>query len=233
MRRGGSAVLVGGLAAAGVALAACGGADELSAPMTRDLRVPPVVTGPVDIDDFDLGFLVPRDARVRRAWKPAPDQVLVEWTAARRPSLYAEDLRGPWGLVLWTRFRTYGFASRWRSYPLPVTTQVGTGQPNIWIALGDVTSDGRRDILVAQYAGNHGCGPHRVVAAIARRPRVIYRNELCQSTLASHRGLLKVSMPDHAPGDSVCCPSFFRVTLWRWSGRRLVAISTQRIPQRP
>jgi hypothetical protein len=66
--------------------------------MARDLRGPPVVTGPVDVEDFDLGLLVPRDARVRRVWKPASDQVLLEWTASRAWSLYSDELRRAWGL---------------------------------------------------------------------------------------------------------------------------------------
>lgn len=211
--------------------AGCGAQDEAPS-AARRVSVPAVVTGPAEMKDFDLGLLVPTNSRVRRVWSIASDQGLVEWTTSRRPSLYADELRGPWGLILWTRFRTRGFASRWRSYSLPLTMRIGTGQPKLRVELGDVTSDGRRDILVSQYSGNHGCGPHRVIATVAGRPRLIFRAHVCETQLEARRGQLEISDGFYEPGDSVCCPSFIRVTTKRWTGRRLVTASTRLIPQR-
>jgi hypothetical protein len=120
----------------------------------------------------------------------------------------------------------------WRSYSLPLTMRIGTGQPKLRVELGDVTSDGRRDILVSQYSGNHGCGPHRVIATVAGRPRLIFRAHVCETQLEARRGQLEISDGFYEPGDSVCCPSFIRVTTKRWTGRRLVTASTRLIPQR-
>jgi hypothetical protein len=96
------------------------------------------------------------------------------------------------------------------------------GAPSLSVRFADVTGDGDPDVVVEQDPGtNHGCGPHEVVATLARRQLFrVFRAELCETTLHGDRGRLALDLPYYEPGDSMCCWSKVERRRLRWTGRR-------------
>ena len=203
-------------------------------PRAVRLPVTALTRGPNDPHQFDLSLLIPRRARLRQVWfvhgGRQPDQVLVEWVRSGAASIYSDALPDTmaWGLTLWTQtpLRPANFQAPWKGVAIPVL-KVSPGAPFLRVTLADVTSDSHPDVLVEQYPHtNHGCGPHRVFATLARGETWrVFKSWLCETTLRGTGGLLALDLPRYERGDSVCCWSKVEKLRLRWDGRRYVKAS--------
>jgi hypothetical protein len=96
------------------------------------------------------------------------------------------------------------------------------------VAFADVTSDRHPDVLVEQYPHtNDGCGPHQVVATLAKGnspadlPRLALRDDAPWESEDCSRSICRTNVD----GDSVCCWSKVEKLRLRWNGHRYVTVS--------
>jgi hypothetical protein len=127
--------------------------------------------------------------------------------------------------VIWRRER-FDDGARWRvvyehRYP---------AWANISIEIGDVTNDGVADVLHYDEQGSGGCGSHYLVATVGESEREIYRRDSCESYYRIRRGALVVDEPvgpcPVTPGSAHCFGGR-RVVALRWSGKRIVPVSSE------
>ena len=158
--------------------------------------------------------LLPPGARPVRWWfAPAADapprRMVVAWRARR-----LERGEPQQGVVVAEKD-----GHRWRR----VYAVRFTAQATVETQFGDVTGDGRSDLLLEQSMGSGACGWRRIVATYGRRTRELYRRHACDS-FAIRDGALVVASGVYTPHDAHCCPTFTRATWLRWDGRRLRAV---------
>lgn len=185
--------------------------------------------------DVDLGALVPEGTRVRRVWRARSRSrfqdgvMVVEWVPAGTPTTeLTEPLR--WGLSFAAQRprRTYEYAGRWRAYAIPVLAHPPTEQ-SVAVSFADITSDGRPDAIVHQEPGtNHGCGPFQAFAGTRAGAIRVYSANACETEVTGRDGLLRIGTADYRKGDSMCCPSFQRTIVRRWTGERYTTLSDRR-----
>jgi hypothetical protein len=219
------------LAAIGFGLTGCatGGGGSAAAR-------PRVVVGPANPHLLELASLAPRDARIDSAWyvrrsRGHPAQILVEWHhvewVAPKFTPYRDE---SWHLVLWTPTSLRGYNVRWRSHVVVAGTFVL--DPIDDVRLADLTGDGHPEVIVADWEGNHGCGPRRIVSTSRFRPRAILSWNACETDWVVEHGVLKLRAAAYRAGDSMCCATFERFTSYRWNGHRLVVAHTHLVRQR-
>ncbi len=122
------------------------------------------------------------------------------------------------GLVLWAPFEdpppwrvVYAFTDRPREQVLAIRPQTG-----------ELTGDGREDLLTFEETGGTGaCGVWRVIAQTDEGAEEILHRETCDTTIdLTDRGTLLVREAVFAPDDPHCCPSAVRLTTLAWTGAR-------------
>jgi hypothetical protein len=99
------------------------------------------------------------------------------------------------------------------------------------ILYGDVTGDGKKDIVATVFSGGtagdiafyvltgEGSGVHTIKAS----------NQEYKIGVAIVDGKLQVTRPIYAATDPNCCPQHLSITTYRYNGTRLVAASKQKI----
>lgn len=122
------------------------------------------------------------------------------------------------GLVLWAPFEdpppwrvVYAFTDRPREQVLAIRPQTG-----------ELTGDGREDLLTFEETGGTGaCGVWRVIAQTDEGAEEILHRETCDTAIdLTDRGTLLVREAVFAPDDPHCCPSAVRLTTLAWTGTR-------------
>jgi hypothetical protein len=89
------------------------------------------------------------------------------------------------GVIVWHRRRETWMMVYARRHPWWV---------RLWVDRGDVTGDGRTDVLLSEEnGGTGGCGVRRVLAPSPLRAREIYRRHLCEAYVAIEDGALSVN----------------------------------------
>ena len=168
--------------------------------------------------DVPLSALIPEGAHVEGSWYaslPAGDAIVVVY--ADRSS---DPFRATRGLVVWRRFDA---DPPWRAV-FGLSHRADEGVLAIDAILADVTGDGSPDALVDESTGGSGaCGNWRVID-LAAAAQVWERPELCDAHVVPSADPVGLTLTEavYAPGDSHCCPSATRTTVYvygdgRWS----------------
>jgi hypothetical protein len=141
-----------------------------------------------------------------------PRLIVALWSRGEDP--FARAL----GLVVWAPFAdpppwrvVYAFTDRPREQVLGIRPQTG-----------DLTGDGREDLLTFEETGGSGaCGVWRVIAQTDEGAEEILHRETCDTTIdLTDQGTLSVREAVFAPDDPHCCPSAVRLTTLAWTGAR-------------
>ena len=95
------------------------------------------------------------------------------------------------------------------------------------VAFGDVTQDGRTDVLLENSSGSGGCGDRFVLGVGQTRVTELFRRSTCEVSSRLQDGLLLFREPvGTCRTYSVHCWAGVRLTIRGWSGRRLVVNRT-------
>jgi len=92
------------------------------------------------------------------------------------------------------------------------------------VSYGDLTGDGRADVVVPLFSGGTaGDIAYFVYAVVDGRVRdILPVNNVYQVGVRIEDHRLVERLPDFRRNDPNCCPSFVTTTVYRWSGGRLV-----------
>jgi hypothetical protein len=190
-------------------------------------RLPTALEGSTDPHSIVLSSAIPADANLVSAdyVEQRPRQLVVSWERDynRRVGFWQRR-----GLAIWELRRPNDAASWQRIYTFetPVNNQVGV--EGFGVHLGDMSGDGRPEILVFfDTDGSAGGGTYHLFANSGYRLRQVLVKSLAldQGTLSfAHKALIVLEGVDyHGPGIH-CCYRKVRATSLRWDGRRLVTV---------
>jgi hypothetical protein len=172
--------------------------------------VPTAYPGDVASGDVPLEALIPKGARAEGSWYaslPSGDAIVVAY--ADRSD---DPFRAARGLVVWRRLDA---DPPWRAV-FGLSHPADEGVLGIDAIVADVTGDGSPDALVEESTGGSGaCGNWRVID-LAEAAQVWERPELCDAQVVPSAVPVGLSLTQavYAPGDSHCCPSAMRTTVY-------------------
>jgi hypothetical protein len=154
-----------------------------------------------------------------RATGGVPDQRVVTWQLGGKPEEPSSSL---YGVSIWQGKRQiYSHRARAGALRLSVET-------------GDFTGDAHDDVLVFDdLDGSGACGVYRVLATGAGSARQVNARLLCEDQGSIHlrkHGLLVslgVRRDPKTAQQTHCCYRFVRRTVLRWTGGRLVTVSSR------
>jgi hypothetical protein len=190
--------------------------------------IPTLVEGSTDPHGLAVSSAVPIDANLDSAdhVEQKPRQLIVTWDRAH----LTPDGAATWerrGIAIWQLDR--GNAASWHrvyTYETPVNNVVGV--EGFGVTLGDISGDGRAEVLVFfDTDGSAGGGTYHLFANAGYRVReaLVKSLSLDEGTISFARGALVVREGlDHRGPGIHCCYRKVRVTWLRWNGRDLVTI---------
>jgi hypothetical protein len=158
----------------------------------------------------------PRDASEAWAWFIPPGYVFATGRRLRGPQTY---------LVAWNGQHS-GFAFRRRRnehWQQAVRVRAPSGSTLPTVSLGDVTADGRTDVLVEGWEGGSGyCGDRTVFAVTRATIRRLFNHYACEQHSSFEDGFLYFREPLHGCGlrYSAHCYRGVRITIRGWAGTR-------------
>src|SRR5689334_15786676 len=190
------------------------------------VRLPTVLEGSTDPHSIVLSSAIPADANLDSAdyVEQQPRQLVVTWERDYNATAAFWQRRG---LAIW-QLRDANDAGSWRrvyTYETPVNNQVGV--EGFRVSLGDVSGDGRPEILVFfDTDGSAGGGVYHLFVSSGFRLRQVLVKSLSQDqgTIKLAHGALAVSEGLDFHGLIHCCYRKVRETRLRWDGRRLVTV---------
>lgn len=166
-----------------------------------------------------MGQLAPAEAEADAWWLPARRGgpfLLVAWHRPDEERERQEENARTRGVIVWHRRRETWNLVYARRHPWWV---------RLWVDRGDVTGDGRTDVLLGEEnGGTGGCGVRRVLAPSPLRAREIYRRHLCEAYVAVEDGAVVV---DEAIGPcprsraGAHCFGGRKTSELRWNGSEL------------
>jgi hypothetical protein len=116
--------------------------------------------------------------------------------------------------------------------------RLGSGSLDLKSAIyADLTGDGREEaVLPVTSEGTLGNIAYLVVTLRDASPRLILSRSLDRSSAGGLRmsleaGNLVETAAVYGPEDAFCCPSFLRVTRFRWDGARLQVAGEDKVQQ--
>jgi hypothetical protein len=185
----------------------------------------------VDAEDVPPEALAPPGAVVGSRWTG-----VVETTSrhATAPALAFTWSRGDpaapeSGLEVWIRSDTTE-QPPWRVV-FAFTDPPRAGVLGVRFETADVTHDRSTDLLSFESQGGSGaCGVWRVISMHVETVDEIYRVQACDTEVRIAGGDLAVREAVYRPDDAHCCPSAYRTTTSRWTGRRWNVVSTSTTP---
>jgi hypothetical protein len=197
--------------------------------------IPTLVEGSRNPNALALSSAVPIDANLDSASYVGrtPRQLIVTWDRAHLTRNGQAAIWQRRGIAIWQLDRgkelDRGRAATWHrvyTYETPVNNQVGV--EDFDVKLGDISGDGRPEVLVFfDTDGSAGGGTYHLFANTGFRIRQPLVEDLAldQGTISFARTSLVVreGLAFHGPGIH-CCYRKVRVTWLRWNGRRLVAV---------
>jgi hypothetical protein len=189
--------------------------------------IPTLVEGSTDPHGLVVSSAVPIDATLDSADYVGrkPRQLIVTW---EREHLTRDGQAAIWqrrGLAIWQLDR--GNAAAWhRVYTYETLLNKVVGVEGFRVSLGDVSGDGRPEVLVFfDTDGSAGGGTYHLFANAGYRLRQALVKELSsdQGTIsfAPNALLIREGVDYRGPGIH-CCYRRVRVTWLRWNGRSLI-----------
>ena len=192
--------------------------------------IPNFLEGARGPHELDLADAVPRDASLLRAYyvDQKPQQLIVTWGRVHRD----RNWRAEWerrGIAIWQRDPGL-YADTWHrvfTFENPLTKALGTVE-DFFVTTGDISGDGRPEVLVNFYrGGSAGLGTYHLFANSGPQLRQPFVKELRldhgavsieHGTLVMREGL------EHFSANIHCCYRKVRTTIARWNGHRLVTV---------
>jgi hypothetical protein len=172
--------------------------------------VPTAYPSDADSGDVPLEALIPTGAHVEGSWYaslPSGDAILVAYADGS-----SDPFRARRGLVVWRRFDA---DPPWRAV-FGLAHRPDEGVLGIDAVLADVTGDGSPDALVQESTGGSGsCGNWRVID-LAAGAQVWDVSDLCDAQVLPSADPVGLTLTQAVfrPGDSHCCPSATRTTVY-------------------
>jgi hypothetical protein len=191
--------------------------------------IPTLLDGSRDPHGLNLSNAVPVDANLDSAdfVERRPRQLIVTWDRAHLTRDGQAEIWERRGIAIWQLDR--GNASSWHrvyTYETPVNNQVGV--EGFRVTLGDISGDGRPEILVAfDTDGSVGGRVYHLFASAGYgvRQALVENLSLDDGTISFARNALSVREGVDFLGPGIhCCYRKVRETWLRWDGHRLVTI---------
>ena len=188
--------------------------------------IPTLLEGPSDPRGLTLGDAIPPDATLVSAnyVTRSPKQLIVTWD---REHLRRGGLWQGRGVAIWQPGRPS--SGLWRRGYMYEARGIGNdvGIAGFRISLGDISGDGRPEVLVvADTDGSAGGAVYHLLANDGQRLRQPLVESLSEDegTMDFANGALVVRRGVDFRGTIHCCFRKVQVTWLRWTGRRLVAV---------
>jgi hypothetical protein len=166
-----------------------------------------------------IGDLAPSGARADVWWLPARRGgpfLLVAWHRPDERRERQEKNSRTRGVILWHRRPNTWHLVYARRHPWWI---------HLWLDRGDVTGDGRTDVLLSEEnGGSGGCGVRRVLAPLPGRASEVFRRHLCEAQVALEGGAVIVNEaigPCPYPEGRAHCFGGRKTSELRWSGAAL------------
>jgi hypothetical protein len=178
--------------------------------------LPTLIAGAIDPRRIPLWTAVPVDANLDSAAfvVQPPEQLVVTWDRAERQ-----------GIAVWQLDSIE--TARWHRVYTREETRSNVLEYDA--ALGDVTGDGRPEILVFESTGGSaGNGSYHLLMSTGARLREVFAKRLSwdEGRILLGRGALIVREGVDFVGTIHCCYRNVRETWLRWNGRRLFTLCT-------
>lgn len=179
--------------------------------------------------------LLPADAELTRVSGPrsADPTVVLVWRRELLKPAGGQQL----GLAVWEHVLRGGFSIWSRIFSLRASNlEKSRGVEDLQVSTGDVTADGRDDLLVFEDKdGSAGCGTYLLFHLTAARARRLFSRDLCLDSgtvrLAHGRVVIRRGIDFAGPGIH-CCYRRTRVTTFAWNGRSLHVVADAVRPNR-
>jgi hypothetical protein len=112
--------------------------------------------------------------------------------------------------------------------------RAGAGVDRAAVLMGDLTGDGRPEVVVPVAGGGaSGVVAYFVYAVLDGRIRdILPVNDTDRAALAIDRRNLVEVTPAYGPRDPRCCPSALRTSVLAWDGQQMTVDSSRRRPAR-
>ena len=197
----------------------------------RPAPIPTVLEGSTDPRSIVLSSAIPADAELDSAdyVEEKPRQLIVTW---ERAHLTRDGQSAIWqrrGLAIWQLARAKDAATWHRVYTYETLVNNQVGVEGFGVSLGDMSGDGRPEILVFfDTDGSAGGGTYHLFANSGDRVRQPLVKDLAldQGTITfAHKALVVLEGIDYRGPGIHCCYRKVRETRLRWDGRRLVTVS--------
>lgn len=192
--------------------------------------LPTAVDGSTDPHSVVLSSAIPADANLDSAdyVEQKPRQLVVTWD---REHLTRDGQAAIWqrrGIAIWELARPNDAGSWNRVYTHESLVSNQVGLEGFDVSLGDMSGDGRPEIVVFfDTDGSAGGGTYHLFANSGYRVRQPLVENLAQDqgTLAfAHKALVVLEGVDFRGPGIHCCYRKVRETWLRWNGRRLVTV---------
>jgi hypothetical protein len=189
--------------------------------------IPTVLDGSTDPHSVVLSSAIPADANLDSAdyVEQKPRQLVVTW---EREHLTRDGQAAIWqrrGIAIWELARPNDAGSWHRVYTYETLVNNQVGVEGFGVGLGDMSGDGRPEILVFFATdGSAGGGTYHLFANSGYRVREPLVKDLAldQGTITfAHRALRVLEGVDYRGPGIHCCYRKVRETWLRWDGRRL------------
>jgi hypothetical protein len=191
--------------------------------------IPTLVEGSTDPHGLALSSAVPVDANLDSAnyVDRTPRQLIVTWDRAHLTGNGQAEIWERRGIAIWQLDR--GGAATWHrvyTYETPIDNQLGVERFDV--KLGDISGDGRPEVLVFfDTDGSAGGGTYHLFASSGFRIRQPLVEDLAtdEGTISFEDRSLVVreGLDFRGPGIH-CCYRKVRVSRLRWNGRRLITV---------
>jgi hypothetical protein len=192
--------------------------------------IPTVLDGSTDPHSVVLSSAIPADANLDSAEyvEQKPRQLVVTW---EREHLTRDRQAAIWqrrGMSIWELAHANDAGSWYRVYTYETLVNNQVGVEGFGVSLGDISADGRPEILVFfSTDGSAGGGTYHLFVNSGYRIRQPLVKDLAldQGTITfGHKALVVLEGVDYRGPGIHCCYRKVRETWLRWDGHKLITV---------